>query len=216
MSEHDESVDEEITEEQRRELLFARAKLMGIKHSNNIGNDKLAALITAKQEGESVEEDEEEFEQEASAEEDQEVNGFTNEVPAVTAKKSLRQQLLEENMKLVRLRITNLNPAKKDLHGEIFTLANGVVGTIRKFIPYGEVTQDGFHVPYCIYKRLKNRKFLHIRSITDPKTKQIRVTSSYANEFALEVLPQLKPQELRKLGQAQLAAGSLEVEASLG
>ena len=217
MSNEEEVMQEEITEEQRRGLLFSRAKLMGIKHSNNISNDKLAEMIEARMAGEQEQQEEEtttEEEQATSVEE--EVNGFTNEAPVMSAKKSLRQKMNEENMKLVRLRITNMNPQKKDLHGEIFTLANGVIGTIRKFIPYGEVTQDGFHVPFCIYKRLKNRKFLNIRSITDPKTKQIRVTSTYVPEFALEVLPQLTPVELRKLGQAQMAAGSMDAEATLG
>lgn len=126
------------------------------------------------------------------------------------AKAKARSKLIKEQMKLVRCRIQNLDPKKANLPGEIFTIANRVLGTVRKFVPYGEVTDDGYHIPYILYKELESRRFLNIRTVKDRNTKQIRVDSSYAKEFAIEVLPPLTQEELDRLATAQAAAGSVE------
>lgn len=120
-----------------------------------------------------------------------------------------RAKLFKEQMKLVRCRIQNLDPKKANLPGEIFTVANRILGTVRKFVPYGEVTEDGYHLPYIIYRELESRRFLNIRTIKDRRTGHIRVDSSWAKEFAIEVLPPLTEEELAKLANAQKAAGSV-------
>lgn len=128
---------------------------------------------------------------------------------AVSAKVALRQQQHREQMKLVRLRITNLNPSKKDLPGEIFTVANRVLGAVRKFIPYGEATENGYHVPYWIYTQLKDREFLLIKTRKDSRGRTI-VETSMAREFALEVLEPLTQVELARLAASQAAAAGME------
>ena len=110
-------------------------------------------------------------------------------------------------MRLVRLRITNMDPKKKDLPGEILTVANDYLGTVRKFIPFGEVTDNGYHVPYCLYMMMKERRFLNIR--TTKKNGQIQVSSGWATEFAFEELPPLTQHELDRLAAAQAAAGGI-------
>lgn len=173
------------------EMLKTRARVMGITFSNNIGIEALRKKIDDKLEGQN------EVDAEPEA---------TNPLQSKKATPAnIRQLLLDENMKLVRLRITNMDPKKKDLPGEIFTVANGYIGTIRKFIPYGEVTEGGYHVPYCIYKQLDKRKFLNIRT-SRSRNGEIKVDHSWAKEFALEVLPQLTPAELKRLALEQAAA----------
>lgn len=130
------------------------------------------------------------------------------ETPVAPKKISLRQYMINEQMKLVRLRITNLDPKKKDLQGEIMTVANEHLGTVRKFIPFGEVTEEGYHVPYCLYQMMKERRFQNIRTIKG-RDGQLRTETNWAPEFALEVLDPLTPQELRDLATAQAAAGSV-------
>ena len=125
-------------------------------------------------------------------------------------KQSLRQRLYQENMRLVRCRIQNLDPKKANLPGEIFTVANEYLGTVRKFVPYGEVTDDGFHIPYWVYKQLVKREFLNIRTRKDKRTGTDIVETKWAREFAIEILPPLAPDELENLKQAQIAAGSIE------
>jgi hypothetical protein len=182
------------------QMLKERARMMGIKFSNNIGLETLKTMVQKKMDGEDSTEPTNQENPPALAD---------PSIPAAVKKETLRQRLLRENMRLIRLRITNMDPKKKDLPGEVFTVANEYIGTVRKFIPFGEVTENGYHVPYVIYKMMKRRKFLNIRTFKDRKNNnQIKVESSWAQEFALEVLDPLTPTELRQLAIAQQAAGS--------
>lgn len=121
----------------------------------------------------------------------------------------LRQQLHADYMRLVRVRITNLNPSKKDLNGEIYTFANEFLGTVRKFVPYGEATENGYHIPYCIYLQLEERRFLQISTKKNQRTNTPEVKTGWAREFALEILPQLTEEELAELAAQQAASGSI-------
>lgn len=181
-------------------LLKQRATVMGISYSNNISLETLKKRIQEKMDG--VEVVKPELEKPVQV-----VNPLTSQKPKARTP-SLRQHMHDTQMKLVRLRITNLDPKKKDLHGEIVTVANEYLGTVKKFVPYGEVTDDGFHVPYCIYRELDSRKFLNIRTVRNRKEGTTKVESNWAKEFSLDVLPQLTQEELNRLAAAQAAAGS--------
>lgn len=187
-------------------ILKDRARLMGITFSNNIGVETLKEKIAQKLSGEADETSAQETETPVIAE----INPLQGAVAKPVKRLTLRQHLHNEQMRLVRIRITNLDPKKKDLPGEIFTVANEHLGNIRKYIPYGEVTDDGYHVPYVIYKQLEARRFLHIRTFKDRRTGTTRVETSWAKEFALEVLPPLTEAELNQLATAQKAAGSVD------
>lgn len=187
------------------DILKQRARLMGLTFSNNIGIDALRAKINAKLEGETQEQANEE-------------NASLDSAPVAPAlnqtgsdrKLTPREKLYQEQMALVRCRITNLDPKKKDLPGEIFTVANRVLGTVRKFIPFGEATDNGYHIPMILYNELASRKFLHIRSFKNKATGQIQVETKWMKEFALEVMPQLTKEELDRLATAQIAAGTVQ------
>lgn len=185
-------------------ILKQRARMMGITFSNNIGLESLRSKIAEAQAGE-VEKPAEE-----AATKINPLNGAVVKEDPAAPVKSLRQQILEENLRLVRLRIVNLDPKKKDLPGEFFTVANEYLGTVTKFIPYGEVTDGGYHVPYCLYKMLRDKKFLSIRTKNDrSNSNQIKVEQRWAAEFSLEIMDPLTPDELQKLATAQTAAGNL-------
>lgn len=178
------------------EVLKQRATLMNIKFSNNISVEKLREKIEAAQV-----KDEPEVKEAA-------VNPLGANQESGVKKMTLGQKIRAEQTRLIRVRIQNLDPKKKDLPGEIITVANEYMGTVRKFVPFGEVTDNGYHIPYCIYEFLKERKFINI---TTRKGKNglpdIRATE--AREFSIEVLPPLTEAELAQLAQAQIAAGSL-------
>lgn len=182
-------------------LLKARADQLGIKYAHKIGLETLRKKITDKLTGGDDDEDEKEDAPSANAE------GVT--LTKTQREQLLRKEIMAEQMALVRLRITNLNPNKRLLHGEIFTVANAYIGIVKKFVPFGEVTEDGFHLPKCIYTQLKNRKFLDIKTTKDRKTGNINVSQRWVPEFALEVLPQLSAEELRDLAIAQATAGGV-------
>lgn len=179
------------------EVLKQRATLMNIKFSNNISVEKLREKIEAAQAA-----DEEEPEVEVTS-----TNPLSQEAPVVK-KMTLGQKIRQEQLRMVRVRIQNLDPKKKDLPGEIITVANEYMGTVRKFVPFGEATDNGYHIPYCIYEFLKNRKFVNITT-KKGKNGQLQVSHADVREFSIEVLPQLTQEELNRLGQAQIAAGSL-------
>lgn len=178
------------------DVLKQRATLMNIKFSNNISVEKLREKIEAAQAN-----DEPEATEAA-------INPLGANQEAGVKKMTLGQKIRAEQTRLIRVRIQNLDPKKKDLPGEIITVANEYMGTVRKFVPFGEVTDSGYHIPYCIYEFLKERKFINI---TTRKGKNglpdIRATE--AREFSIEVLPPLTEAELAQLAQAQIAAGSL-------
>lgn len=185
-----------------REVLMSRARLLGVEFSNNIGTETLRERINAKLDGleEAVEEPKEAV---------PETNAFTGESSNAPVK-SFRQALHDEQMRLIRVRITCMDPKKKDLHGEVFTIANEYLGTVRKFVPFGEVTEEGFHIPFCIYTMMNERQFLNIRTVKDRRTGSPRVESNYAKEFSMDVLPALTADELSRLATAQAAAGSVD------
>lgn len=121
-----------------------------------------------------------------------------------------REQLMRDEMKLIRCRITNMDPKKKDLHGEVISVGNKFVGTVKKFIPFGETTDDGYHIPKILLDELQDRKFQDIRTVKDKRTGTPTVSSRWVREYAIEILPPLTQDELRDLAIAQAAAGSLD------
>ena len=184
-------------------LLKERAKQMGIPFSNNISLETLRKRIADKMEGK----DEPEVNPLAG---DSEIAAITSAPQKLDAKQNalaLRKLMQREQMKLVRVRITNMDPKKKDLPGEIWTVSNEYLGNVRKMIPYGEQTDEGFHIPYCLFRLLQSKRFLQIRTVRDRVTGLERQESQWVKEFSLDVLPDLTKEELARLAAAQAAAG---------
>lgn len=185
----DDLVPDELT------LLKKRADMVGLSYHPSIGVASLKAKLEAHLAGEKPE---------AAAE------PTAEKVSKAATEAQLRKTLNDEARRLVRLRITNLNPAKKDLHGEIFTVANDYIGIVKKFIPYGEVTEDGYHVENVIYEQMKARKFLQIKTRKDPQRPgNMLISQKWVPEFALEVLPQLTKEELDELARVQAMKGGV-------
>lgn len=195
-------------------MLKQRATMMGITFSNNIGVESLKKKIEDKMNDvpDTVEAPAPLVAPvvEAPALEETPVAALLAQAEAPVKVLSLRQHLLNEATKLVRIRISCMDAKKQDLPGEFFTVANEYIGTVRKYVPFGEQTNGGYHVPYCIYEMLKAREFLHIQTVTHPVTKAITTKTRYIKEFAIEVLPPLTPAELKQLAADQTASGRLE------
>lgn len=181
-------------------ILKQRARMMGIEFSNNIGLETLRERVRAKME--------------AIDKIENPVVEVPTSIPAIgetevrTKPMTIREQLRRDELKLVRVRITNLDPKKKDLSGEIFTVANEYLGTVTKFIPFGELTDEGYHIPHCIYTQLEAKRFLNIR-VRKSADGRDKIEQGWVREYALEVLPQLTKAEIAKLAMAQQAAGVL-------
>lgn len=185
-------------------LLKERATAMGINYSPNIGVEALKAKIDNKLDDKPADNSETDDSTETPP-----IDHTVEKLTATQTMAKFRMQQRAEQLRLVRIRVTNLNPIKKDLRGEIFTVANGVLGTVRKFIPYGEATDNGYHVPFIIYSELKDRKFVSVKVRKAPNGNEV-IEQRLVPEFALEELPALSPKELEQLARQQAAAAGTD------
>lgn len=167
-------------------LLKERADLMGIKYHPSIGLATLKEKVNSALSG---------------AEEEEEVT-VNEETP-----EQKRARLIAEATKLIRIRLTCMDPNKKGWTGEIFTVSNDIVGTVRKFVPFN--AENGYHVPNIIYKHLKRKKRQEFRTIKTRKGMDIK-QGYLVPAFAIEVLPPLTPTELKDLAQRQAMNHSID------
>lgn len=199
-AEPEEVEEDELEKVDELTLLKQRAKIMGI-NPGNMGVEALKAKINAKLNDEETDE-----------KVDPVPSAKTVIEPVKSAPKNnvvaLRQYMKREQTKLVRVRITNLDPKDKDLPGNIFTVANEYLGTVSKYVPFGEATENGYHLPYCLYTFLKDMQFTQVRVVK--KAGKEHVETKDVRKFAIEVLPPLTQAELNRLKTAQLAAGSID------
>lgn len=117
-----------------------------------------------------------------------------------------RRQLAEakrEAGRLVRCRVTCMNPHKKNWTGEIISVGSSRMGTFKKFIPFN--IDEPYHIPKAIFDYLKERK---CRIGTTQKLPNGQEVNRYKliNEFAIEQLEPLTKQELEDLKHRQAMA----------
>ena len=167
--------------------LKQRADLLGISYHPSIGLEKLRDKVNA-----SITTTEEPKAEPVQA--------------AAESENAKRIRLRNEAAALVRIRITCMNPAKKEWDGEIITAGNATVGTFKKFIPFN--VDDGWHVPNIIYKQLRDRmcQIFVTKTVNGNKTR----TGKMIKEFAIEVLPQLTTEELAELARRQAMANAID------
>lgn len=187
---------EPIVVQDELETLKTRADRMGIQYHPSIGAEKLREKIkVALTEAAPV------------ITPVPEVAAAPTPMPEVETPAQEKKRLKNYANELIRVRISCMNPAKKEWTGEIFTVGNSLVGSITKFVPFN--ADDGWHVPRILLEVLQAR---HCQVFTTLKSKNgvsIR-QGKLIKEFALEVLPALTGEELHDLAQRQAMAGSID------
>ena len=146
------------------ELLKERATDMGITFNANIGVDKLREKVNAKL--------------------------ATPTEPVKTGVAALKAEAL----KLVRIRITCLNPNKKEFEAEYFKAGNSLISTVTRIVPFEIET----HVEQIIFNAIKARQVAYVRNEKNSEGHMVPVRK-LRNEFQVEVLPPLTEAELKKL-----------------
>lgn len=182
-----------ITPAEQLVAMKARADLLGVKYHPSISLEKLTEKVTA-----------------ALAAEANTSSGAADPEPEAPAEKTEGQialELLQDATKLVRIRVTCMNPAKKDWEGEIFSVGNSVVGTHKKYVPFN--VDVGYHVPNIIYQHMLGRECQIFVNGKDSKG-NARVTGKVVKEFAIEVLDSLTEDELAELARRQAMAQSVD------
>jgi hypothetical protein len=165
--------------------LKARADLLGITYHPSIGLEKLKEKVNAA------------------------VVSDAPAVPEATKKESVdsvRARKRREANELVRIRVTCMNPAKKEWDGEILSVGNSLVGTFTKYVPFNN--DEGWHVPRIIYEQLVERQCQIFTTTRDSRGNAVR-KGKLIREFAIEVLPNLTPEELAELAQRQAMSKSV-------
>ena len=192
------------------DLLKQKADLMGISYKSNIGVEALKAKINAKLDGnpdpdESSGDGEGDGEQAGAQAQAQAPADGPRKKTKAEIEQDTRDAMQKDQMALVRVRISCLNPLKASIKGEIITVANKYLGTVRKFVPFGEATDNGYHLPRVLLNELKARKFNSVTTKKGPNG-QLLPSQRLVPEFAIEELEPLTQAELDKLASAQLAA----------
>lgn len=179
-------VEDELT------VLKERADVLGIKYHTSISAAKLKEKIEAHLAGTKP------ADQAAGSE-----DAPQGETPA---EKILR---LKKNMlALVRVRLSCLNPAKKEWEGEIITVGNAVIPSLKKFVPFTG-HDDGYHLPRMMLNQLRERQCQVFHTVKDDRGNKVR-RGKLIKEFAIEELPPLTPEELKDLAQRQAVAQAID------
>lgn len=183
-----EEVENKVQGPSELDLLKQRATQMGLKFHHNIGLDKLKQMVNDKLNG-------------AQSEEEEKVEA----APKKTSKAQLKLQMRKEANKLVRVRVTCMNPNKKEWQGEVFAVANSYIGTVKKYVPFGVE----WHVPEVILKMIEARQF---QTFYNEKIKGRTVRKGrLVKEFGVERLEPLTEKELKELGRRQAMRDGQEV-----
>ena len=172
MSEEIEVQQDEIQE------IKSRLDQMGIKYHHNAKVDTLRALLTKSLKGDEVVEESGEL-----------------------SMAQVRAKLMADANRLIRCRITCMNPHKRDWTGEVFTAGNSFTGTIKKFVPYNCEHAESYHIPKILLDVMRERKYLQTRQI---KSKSGAIQESYfVPEFQIVELDPLTEEELAQLASDQ-------------
>lgn len=126
-----------------------------------------------------------------------------NDLPETSAQRRMR--LYKDAARLVRVRVTCMNPNKRDYRGEFIAAGNGLIGIFRKFVQFGVP----YHVPYIIYQYMRDKQYQMFVTVQDKYGNDIR-KGQLVNEFAIEVLPMLTEEERKALATEQARTGRIE------
>lgn len=171
-------------------LLKEQADTLGLTYSNNIGVDALRKKVEAKLNGDP----------------DENANSKPRAKVEETDQERtmrIRNELQANELKLLRCRITCLNPAKAELKGEFISVGNKYIGTIRKFVPFGEAG-EAYHLPKILVDDLRSREFNQVKTSRNAKG-QLEIHQRLVKEYSIVELEPLTEKELAELARMQAA-----------
>jgi hypothetical protein len=180
------------------ESLKQTATTMGISFHPNIGIDKLKEKIGAKREPSLVEE--------YAAEELETM--VASQVVAVPSAETLVAERMTKRrndaLRLVRVRVTCMNPIKGNIKGEILSAGNAEIGFVKKMIPFN--AEQGWHIPNILLTVLRNKQFMSHYEIKvgNKRVKKHRLVP----EYAIELMEPLTGKEIEELKQRQIIAAT--------
>lgn len=175
-----------------RELLEQKAKRLGIGFNARTPDDLLKLKIEDK------------------LKETEEGNSKAvenaNSEKGTDSEKLARDKQYKEAMQLVRVIVTPTTASEQEYAGEVFTVSNSLVGTVRRFVPFGN--DNGWHIERILLNTLKEKKIQIFKEkrVDGQVIKEGRLLPAYS----IVELPPLTEDELKKLADSQRARQSVE------
>ena len=136
-----------------------------------------------------------------------EMNEFKEKNPLIK-----RAIVRAKALRLIRCRITNMDPNDAMVPGMILSLYNKYTGKVSKLIPFGDENEHGYHLPKMLFDELNSRTY-NLRKEIKNKGSQFGIKqykTIKVKKFNLEVLEDLTAKELEGLAQRQAATGSID------
>jgi hypothetical protein len=186
----------------------AQAEMLGVKHHHRAGIAKIQQLIDdhlIAQNSELIPEPA----AEAAIRTEPVVKGYEKIIPMSEAeyKKETQREAKTKISSLLRVRITCLDPHKKNWPGELISVGSAKLGTFKRYIPFD--TEEPWHIPKIIYDVLSERmcsvpiKKKDARGHKTTAYKQIKA-------YSITIEEPMTAEELKELATQQALAGGLD------
>jgi hypothetical protein len=187
----------------------AQADMLGVKYHHRAGIEKIQVLIDEHliaQNKELIPEPA----AEASIRAEPVVPGYEEKIiPMTEAEYKKERQRKAKSLvgSLLRVRITCLDPHKKNWPGELISVGSAKLGTFKRYVPFD--TEDPWHIPKIIYDVLTERmcsvpiKKKDARGHKTTAYKQIKA-------YAISLEEPMTNEEIKELARQQALAGGLE------
>lgn len=172
------------------EVLKQRATTLGIKFHPSIGLEKLKVMV-----------------ENALSDNPTKVEEVKSTLTSKAAEAAARAVVVKDANALIRVRVACMNPAKKEWVGEVFTVSNSVVGTIRKYVPFNN--DEGWHVPAMILSVMRERQCQIFVTDVGKDGAKLR-KAKLIREFSIEELPTLTLKEIEELAQRQALGQNID------
>ncbi len=131
--------------------------------------------------------------------------------PTLEKNPNVRRQIIRaQALRMVRCKISNLDPNDSMLSGAIISVQTKYTGKVAKYVPFGEESDNGYHIPQIIYDFLKTQKFALRKEKKGGRFGVKTYTTSMVNKFAIEILPPLTRKEIQELAAHQRASQAID------
>lgn len=119
-----------------------------------------------------------------------------------------KNRLRRDAMALVRVRVSCMDPQKKNLKGELICVSNRNFGSIQRFVPFNRE----WHIEKVLYDVLSEKEYMVFDREKTGRAGIEVVTPRNVPAFNIQVLPPLTKAELKDLAQRQAMADGTRQE----
>ena len=194
------------------------AEAMGLKFSGNTGLDTLKAKMLASLEGPEESDplgDNEPMEEIQIAKKPAggklsiaqllKMDANMEEDPMIR-----RRIVRAKALRLSRVRIVNMDPTDAAVPGMLLSVQNKYTGKVQKYIPFGEESENGYHVPEILLDWLRAQTYALRKEIKGGKIGIKQYKTTQVKKFTIEILDPLTKDELAAMALRQAAAGAID------